>query len=213
MALSTKEIWTLVHAQRRRLADDLASMPDSRWNEPSLCPGWSVHDVLAHLVDTARSGRLAFVWSMVRARGDFDRANDRGIRRWKSHDPRQTLSSLRLAQDLRRTPPANRATRLVEAIVHGEDIRRPLGIEGHYPVEGVADALAHQLRTAVSFGGGRERVDGLRLIETDTGRTWGDGPEVSGTSIDLLLAVSGRRVAPGRLTGPGADRLTGRLEA
>ena len=209
MGLSNTEVWELVHTERRKLVEDLASVSGSQWETPSLCPGWSVHDVLAHLVDTANTGRLAFVWSMMRARGDFDRANAEGVTRYKSDDPGQTVAALRGMLELTKTPPANRATRLVEAFVHGEDIRRPLRIEGDYPAEGIVEALTYQLRTAVSFGGGKERAQGLRLIDADGGNSWGEGAEVSGSLIDLLLVISGRPVDQARLTGPGADRLAG----
>ncbi len=206
--LSTSEIWALVHDERQRLLDDLASLHGPRWELPSLCGDWTVHDVLAHLVHTAKTGKLAFIGGMVRAKGDFDRANEDGVRRWKREDPQQTLADFRQVLDLRRTPPAHRATRLVEAIVHGEDIRRPLGIPDDYSSAAVYESLAYQLRTPASFGGSRERAEGCRLIATDTGVGWGDGLEVRGKPIDLLLAVSGRKIAPGLLAGPGADHLT-----
>ncbi|QIK63444.1 maleylpyruvate isomerase family mycothiol-dependent enzyme [Leucobacter viscericola] len=205
MALSKSEVWGLVHAERQRLLSDLDALPAARWETPSLCPNWTVHDVLAHLIDTAKMGRLAFVWSMVRAGGNFDRANEQGVRRCKRGDPEQTLADFRRASGLRRTPPANLATRLVEAIVHGEDIRRPLAIVGDYPTAAVHEALAYQLRTPDSFGGGRERAAGRRLVDSDTGKSWGDGLEVRGKAVDLLLAASGRKIAPELLDGPGAS--------
>lgn len=208
MTLSTSETWALVHAERQRLLDDLGPLAAHRWETPSLCRGWTVHEVLAHLLDTAKTGRLAFVWSMVRARGDFDRANEDGVRRCKRDDPRQTLAEFRDVLELTRTAPANRATRLVEAIVHGEDIRRPLEIPADYPSAGLHEALAYQLRTPGSFGGARDRAEGCRLVDTDTGASWGDGLDVTGRAVDLLLAASGREIAPGLLVGPGAHRLS-----
>ena len=209
MPLTRSEVWELVHAERCRLLDDLVTIDASAWETPSLCRLWTVHDVLAHLVDTAMTGKLAFVWSMVRARGDFDRANEDGVRRCKQDDPQQTLADLRQVLDLRRTPPADRASRLVEAIVHGEDIRRPLGISGDYPRAAVHEALAYQLRTSASFGGARERAAGCRLVDSGTGASWGEGLDVVGTGLDLLLAATGRPVAPTALTGAGTRRFLG----
>lgn len=200
-------IWQVVHAERRRLVVDLADLSDEQWWLPSLCPGWDVHDVLAHLVDTARTGRLSFVRDLVAARGDFDRANERGIRRVKQRDPQGTLAALRDAAGLTRTPPAHLATRLVEAIVHGEDVRRPLGIAGSYPEPAITQSLAYQLRTPVSFGGGRERAAGLHLVDRASGTAWGEGAAVTGDALDLLLAVSGRPVDRARLDGEGAPLL------
>jgi len=211
MRRSAAAVWQTVHSERRRLAADLTGLPDRYWRRPSLCPGWSVHDVLAHLVDTARTSRLTFARDLLAARMDFHRANENGIARHKRQDPQDTIAALQAAADLTLTPPARLATRLVEAIVHGEDIRRPLGIAGKYPEAAVAQALAYQLRTPVSFGGGRERAAGLRLIDRRTGTAWGLGDDVEAEALDLLLAVSGRPVDPDSLNGRGGSRLAGRL--
>ena len=208
---SAGSVWQVVHAERRRLADDLAQLGTAQWRTPSLCPGWDVHDVLAHLVDSAMTTRLSFIRDMVTARLDFDRANERGIARAKKADPRETLAAFRGVADLTRTPPASLDTRLVEAIVHGEDIRRPLADEGTYPHWAAMRALGYQLRTPVRLGGGRERADGCTLIDPVSQTTYGTGPEVKGSPVDLLLAVSGRPVAASRLSGPGAPRLLGRV--
>lgn len=202
------DVWTMVHAERAALIDDLAHVDDERWERPSLCPGWSVHDVVAHLVDTARTTRLGFVVGFARARFDFDRQNARGIERERGASPRETLRRLRAVAARTSTPPAPLDTRLVEEVVHGEDIRRPLGLTRAYPPEAVARALRLQVRTSTSFGGARELVAGVRLRATDADLTIGEGPDVSGTALSLLLAVSGRRVALDELDGPGAASLT-----
>lgn len=192
MRITGDTIWPIVHAERRALAADLEGLSDEQWATPSLCPGWDVHDVVAHLVDTAKTGRLSFVRRLIAARFDFDRDNALGIVRERREDPRQTLAALVTAADLTRTPPVNLATRLVEAFVHGEDIRRPLGIDADYPTSAVVAALDYQLRTSTSMGGGRERAQGVRLVIEGSGIERGTGVEVSGSATDLLLAVSGR---------------------
>ena len=191
------------------MVNDLSGLSAHAWSTPSLCPGWDVHDVVAHLVDGAMTSRLGFVRRMMTNRFDFDRDNSAGIDQHKRADPRQTLEALREVITSTRTPPANSATRLVEIFVHGEDIRRPLGIDACYSVDPVVEALRYQVRTAVGFGGGRERVIGLCLIATDSGVVVGgaDADAVRGRAIDLLLAVSGRPVPPGTLMGPGAEKL------
>lgn len=200
------DVWPVVHAERARLVDDLRRLPAEAWTTPSSCAGWDVHDVLAHLVDSAVTTRLGFVKRMIQARFDFDRDNAAGIARRKCADPSDTLEAMRTLIGSTRTPPANPSTRLVECFVHGEDIRRPLGVGSHYPVAFVADALRYQVTTTVGFGGGRERVDGLRLSATDA--EFGHGPstgaEVRGRAVDLLVAVSGRSVPVAALTGTGA---------
>ncbi|ANS78153.1 hypothetical protein SGUI_0757 [Serinicoccus hydrothermalis] len=204
------DTWALVHTERRALVDDLATLEDERWDEASLCPGWTVHDVAAHLVDNARTTTPRLVLAMARARFDFDRQNAEGVARERGRTPQETLARLREVAARTSGPPAPRASRLVEEVVHGEDIRRPLGIEHTYAQEAVGRALAHQLRTAVGLGGGRERVAGLTLRATDAGTSSGSGPVVEGPALALLLVASGRAVAADRLRGPGLAELEAR---
>ena len=201
------DVWELVHQERRALIDDLAGLSDEQWESPSLCGGWTVHDVAAHLVDNARTTRLGIVLAMVRARFDFDRQNEAGIAREKGATPAETLDRLRAVVGRRTTPPAPLDSRLVEEVVHGEDVRRPLGIRRDYPSEAVTRALAHQLTTSVALGGGRQRAAGVRLRASDVDVAVGDGPEVSGPVVSLLMVVSGRAQALEDLTGPGLPRL------
>lgn len=207
MSIPKKLVWRVVHAERARLVDDLAALSTDAWATPSLCPGWDIHDVLAHLVDSAKTTRLGFAKRMVTARFDFDGDNADGIARQRHVDPSDTVAEMRAAIPLTLTPIAPRATRLVEAIVHGEDIRRPLRIATDYPPDAVATALAYQVRVAVAMGGGRERVEGVRLVATDSAFTTGDGEVVRGRALDLLLAVSGRPVSADAFDGPAASRL------
>lgn len=200
-------LWSVVHDERQALAHDLEALRPAEWRTPSLCLGWDVHDVLAHLVDTAKTSRLGFLGRMVAAGFDFDRANAGGIAREKAADPQDTLTEFLAVRTYTSTPPAALATRLVEAFVHGEDVRRPLGIDRTYPPTRVAEALRYQVRTSVKMGGGKEIAGGWRLVAEDISFDHGDGPEVRGSAITLLLAVSGRPVEADALTGPGASTL------
>ncbi|SNY67202.1 maleylpyruvate isomerase family mycothiol-dependent enzyme [Paractinoplanes atraurantiacus] len=203
-------VWTTVHRERAALARDLGTLTPGQWAAPTACAGWDVHDVVAHLVDSARTTRMSFVRDMIAARFDFDRQNARGVARERRAGPRQTLAALRSVVEATSTPPAAIATRLVEAFVHGEDIRRATGLTGDYPAGPVGQALEYQLRTTVAMGGGKQRATGLRLVATDAPVDAGSGPEVRGSALALLLAVSGRPLRPGELTGPGAHDLEGR---
>lgn len=197
-------IWTAVHSERSALLQDVEQLTTAQWQTPSLCPGWSVHDVLAHLVDGAQTTRLGFIRRLLAARFDFDRDNALGVAREGAGGPAATVSKFRGVLQLSSTPPVALATRLVEAFVHGEDIRRPLGIHRSYPAAHVVTALDYQLKTAVGMGGGRERGAAWQLVASDAHWSHGSGPELRGTATALLLAMSGRPVAGGELTGPGA---------
>lgn len=201
------DVWPMVHAERAALIEDLEGLNGELWVQSSLCGEWTVHDVVAHLVDTARTTRLGFVVGLARARFDFDRQNARGVERERGASPQETLERLRQVATRRSTPPAPLDSRLVEEIVHGEDIRRPLGLTRHYPREAVVRSLRLQARTSVSFGGAKELVARLRLAAVDADVSIGDGPEVSGSALSLLLAITGRRVTLGDLDGPGVAAL------
>lgn len=205
--MADADVWSMVHAERAALVEDLGGLDDRQWDVPSLCGAWTVHDVVAHLVDSARTTRLGFVVALARARFDFDRLNARGVQRERGASPRETLERLRRVAPRTSSPPAPLDTRLVEEVVHGEDIRRPLGLSRSYPGAAVVRALRLQARTPASVGGAEERVSGIRLTATDTGTSIGDGPEASGPALALLLAVSGRRVALDELRGPGVRAL------
>ncbi|WP_020578799.1 maleylpyruvate isomerase family mycothiol-dependent enzyme [Actinopolymorpha alba] len=202
------EIWSVVHIEREALIQDLETLPPQRWATPSLCPGWDVHDVLAHLVDDAKTTRLGFLRHLIAARFDFDRLNAAGVTRERADDPHRTLAEFGAVSTRTTSAPAALATRLVEAFVHGEDIRRPLDIRRDYPTVHIATALRYQLNTGVGLGGGKERAQGLRLVATDADISAGTGPEVRGPALELLLAVSGRPVSANVLTGPGVTTLT-----
>ncbi|MEU5893833.1 maleylpyruvate isomerase family mycothiol-dependent enzyme [Streptomyces sp. NPDC047461] len=202
------DVWSMVHAERAALIGDLAHLDDEQWEMPSLCTRWTVHDVVAHLVDTARTTRLGFVVGLARERFDFDRQNARGVERERGASPQETLDRLRRVASRRSTPPAPLDSRIVEEVVHGEDIRRPLGLAHSYPQEAVSRSLRLQARTPASFGGAKELTARVRLTAVDADLSIGSGPEVRGTALSLLLAISGRRVALDELDGPGIAQIT-----
>lgn len=202
------DIWPTVHAELHYLADDLAMLSADQWATPSLCAGWDVHDVLAHLVGNSKTTRISFMASFARAGFDFDRmaANEVAVER--RPDPVDTLAAFQAVSRRTSGPPAPRITRIIEAFVHGEDIRRPLGITHTYPTDTIGQALAYFMRDRLS--GGKARLDGLTLSATDADLSIGSGPLVEGPAISLLLAAAGRRAALADLSGPGITTLTER---
>lgn len=205
------DVWPVVHAEREALTAFLESLDEKQWEKPSLCEGWSVHYVVAHLIDTAKTTRLNFMVGLAAARFDFDRQNAKGVARERGATPAQTLQRLRAVTGRTSTPPGSRDTRLVEAFVHGEDIRRALGSSGDYPPLAVERAFRYQAKTPVSFGGGKQHISGLTLVADDADVSIGSGPVVSGPLVSLLLVASGRRAALADLNGPGVVGLEDRL--
>ena len=202
------DVWDLVHRERVALIRDLASLDEDLWAEQSLCAGWSVREVAAHLVDNARTTPARLVVAMARARFNFERQNAMGVERELGDTAADTLEGLREVADRRSGPPASLDSRLVEEVVHGEDIRRPLGIVRDYPPEVVEGSLRYQARTSRGWGGGKQRIARVRLRATDADIVIGDGPEVSGPAVSLLLVTSGRDAALADLSGPGLSALS-----
>lgn len=201
------DTWPLVHAERAALIRDLEGLTADQWATPSLCDAWTVHEVSAHLVDNAKATRLGVVWAMARARFDFDQQNEDGMRRERGDSPRETLERLRQVADRTTGPPAPVDSRLVEEVLHGEDIRRPLGIRHEYAPEAVTRSLEYQVRTSVAMGGAKQVAARVGLRASDGDVVIGDGPEVVGPALSLLMVVSGRTVALDDLDGPGVDLL------
>ncbi|EAP99886.1 hypothetical protein JNB_06944 [Janibacter sp. HTCC2649] len=201
------DTWDMVQAEREALVADLSGIKEDQWAEQSLCGDWTVRGVAAHLVDNALTTRFGIVVAMARARFDFDRQNAMGVARALGDSPAATLSNLRGVVDRRTGPPAPVDSRLVEEVVHGEDIRRPLGITHAYATDAVERSLVHQARTPVSLGGGKQRIAGVRLSATDSDLVIGDGPDVVGPTLSLLLVTSGRDAARVDLDGPGVPHL------
>jgi uncharacterized protein (TIGR03083 family) len=204
------DVWPVVHTERQALADDLEHLTVDQWATPSLCAGWDIHDVLAHLVETAKTTPLRFLVGFAAAGFDFDKSNANGIAAERAADPAATLAALRAVRLRTSSPLAPRDTRLVETFVHGEDIRRPLGIGRDYPPASVVRAIRYQARTSAAVGGSKARVAGVTLSATDIDFTFGSGPVVEGAAISLLLAACGRSSALADLTGPGVGVLAGR---
>jgi uncharacterized protein (TIGR03083 family) len=203
------EIWPTIHAERRALADDLAGLSADQWATPSLCSGWTVHEVLAHLLATAKMTPPKFLARMAAAGFSFHRFSARQVAREGAGGPEATLAAFRAAEDRESAPPGPKVSWLGEALVHGEDIRRPLGIPHHYPSSEVARALAFYAGSNALIGGKR-RVAGVTLRATDADVTQGSGPVVEGPVMSLLLVATGRRPALDDLSGPGLSLLRSR---
>jgi uncharacterized protein (TIGR03083 family) len=203
------DIWPVVHAERRALAADLADLAPERWQTPSLCSGWSVHDVLAHLVATAKETPPAFLAGMVASGFRISRLTEKRIAEERSGGPAATLAAFRVVETATSAPPGPKLSWLGEALVHAEDIRRPLGIRHDYPLAAVTAVTAFYAGSNVLIGGKR-RVAGVTLKATDTDWSHGSGPVVEGPAVSLMLATTGRRGALDDLRGPGLETLRSR---
>lgn len=200
--LSRATLWSAAHAERAALADDLAELDDAQWAQRSLCGRWTVEEVVAHLTAGASVGAPRWFASVLGARFDFDLHNDRRLAEYRGAEPAETLRRFRQIVTSTTSAPGPAAAWLGEVVVHGQDIRRPLGLTRTPAVEAVtavADFYARRGFTVPSRG----IIKGLRLEATDGPFAVGAGPLVRGTTVALTMAMAGRPAYCDDLTGPG----------
>jgi uncharacterized protein (TIGR03083 family) len=206
---SVAQTWDQVAAERGALADDLAGLSRQEWETRSLCPRWSVHDVVAHLSATASMTPPAFFLRFARAGFNFDRFADAAIADNRKASPEQSLSRFRSLVTSRKSPPGPKTSWLGETVVHAEDIRRPLGIGHQYDMDALRQ-VADFYKGSNALIGAKNRIAGLTLIANDTSWTHGTGERVEGPMLSLLMAMTGRSAGCDDLSGPGTHTLRSR---
>jgi uncharacterized protein (TIGR03083 family) len=202
-------IWPTVRAERQALADDLASITDEQWSTPSLCEGWTVRDVLAHMTATSKITPATFFVKLIGSGFSLAKmqAKDLAVERGASNaDALQRFTAQVGSTD---HPPGPMVSWLGEVLVHAEDIRRPLGLHHDYPTEALIQVADSYKRSNLVIGA-KKRIAGLRLRATDADWTHGDGPEVAGPMAALLSAMAGRKAALSDLSGDGVATLVSR---
>jgi uncharacterized protein (TIGR03083 family) len=205
------EMWTVVADERHALAGELAGLTDEQWQTPSLCEGWSVRDVLAHMTGAGSQNPATFLMGFAAAGFDFDKFANRRIAMHLGATPADTMAGFKAIEHSTSAPPGPKTTWLGEVVVHGEDIRRPLGIVHDYDLE-VLKQVADFYKRSNTLIGSRSRIAGLRLVATDTDWSHGEGEEVSGPMISLVMAMTGRSAACDDLAGPGVGKLRGGVQ-
>ncbi|HVT76775.1 MAG TPA: maleylpyruvate isomerase family mycothiol-dependent enzyme [Acidimicrobiales bacterium] len=205
--MDKSQIWPTIHAERRALAADLEKLDASQWGTPSLCTGWTVRDVLAHMTATAEKTPFNFLPGMLANGFSLTKLQNRDIARINATG--DTLGQFKNVLDRSTSPPGPVDTWLGEVLIHASDIRRPLGIAHDYPVDAAVRVADSYKRTNLVMGA-KNRIAGVKLVATDADWTHGDGPEVKGPMMSLLLAMSGRKAALADLTGDGVATLESR---
>lgn len=147
----TETIWQLVATERRRLADDLSRLDDAQWRTQSQCDAWTVEELASHVVTPFETSNPRFLLAMIKARGNFDKAIIALTARvHRGHSREDAIRKLREHAENRWTPPkAPAAVMLAEIVVHGQDVRRVLGLDHEIPASTIDLALEAMDDTAV----------------------------------------------------------------
>jgi len=208
--MASTDPWTTIHEERRALLKDLESLPDERWSTPSLCEGWTVQVVLVHMVAAAKKSPPKCFAGMIGSGFRFNAMAAKDVARETEGGPAQTLARFREILDRTTSPPGPKTTWVGEVVVHGEDIRRPLGIKHTYPADALT-SVADFYKGSNLLIGAKNRISGLELRATDADWSTGTGPTVSGPMLSLVMAMVGREPALDDLSGEGVATLRERM--
>jgi uncharacterized protein (TIGR03083 family) len=218
--MNEDEIWSAIDAQRVRTADLLETLAPEEWDHPSLCEGWTVRDVAAHLT-LQQLNLVDGLLGALRHPGSLNHV----IR--ETAPSKAALPTDRLISEIRATVGSRRRNvgqthleTLIDIVVHGQDIAIPLSRELAVPVEATATAATQVWSyRAVRRGRWKPRVfrripyERYRFTATDTSWSIGDGPEIHGPVLAILLVLTGRPAGLTYLAGEGLDKLAEQLDS
>lgn len=187
-------MWREIEAERLRTADLLESLDPDQWEAQSLCRGWRVRDVVAHLTLATRARPLTAVVGVIRHRGNPNRwvAADAVAR--SARPPDELISELRTAAASRHHPPGTKPLDpLVDILVHTQDIAIPLRID-HQPSSAETTAAAADRVWQMGFPfHARRKLDGLLVRATDADFERGKGQLIEGPIVAVVSLLTGRR--------------------
>ncbi|TQL67773.1 uncharacterized protein (TIGR03083 family) [Nocardioides albertanoniae] len=199
----------LATAERRDLADLLETLSAEQWEQPSLCSGWTVRDVVAHMMSYEEIGLSELARRYLRAGFDIGTMNARRLEELSARHPSDLVAYVRAhAKPSGPTALADSRIGLTDGLIHHQDIRRALGLPREVPAERLVPVLGFALMAPPLPA--RRNVRGLRLVASDLDWSHGAGEEVTGPGEALLMAVCGRADALSDLAGPGLATLASR---
>ena len=206
--MDREDVWRGIDQQRRDLVALLEDLSDQEWQHPSLCQGWTVGQVAAHvaLQNTTLAMYPRAVLDSIRWGGINGGIHAAACR----HAQLPTHQIIDEIQDRigvwRPLPAVGYRESAIDYLVHTQDIATPLGRRVKMPPE-VATVAAERVWTNPRMFHARKKLAGCRLVATDTDWTAGEGQEVTGPISALLLLLTGRPAALDHLSGPGAATL------
>ncbi|QRY84033.1 maleylpyruvate isomerase family mycothiol-dependent enzyme [Tsukamurella tyrosinosolvens] len=190
------DLYDATVAERTRMASLLEGLTPEQWGADSLCAGWRIREVVAHLNMTDTQTQEEFGAALAEAGGDINAAVDRTARADVARFSDAELLAIQRARVASRWTPGPGATQgaLAHEVIHGLDITVPLGLPGPAPAV-LAATVAGSTAEGLAFFG----VDlaGLRLTAVDSDLVLGDGPrDVPLPTLTIVLIATGRRPVP-----------------
>lgn len=194
--------------QRQDLVELLTGLDEEQWAAPSLCAGWRVREVVAHMTMPYRLSTRQFLMGVIKSGGRFNRMSDRQA---KADTAR--LSDAELLASLRdnvhhpwKPPGGGYVGALSHDVIHGLDITIALGLDHMVPVEWMRMILDETGPKQVRYFG--VDLDGVCLRANDLDWSFGTGEDLTGRAQHLLMVLCGRRLPSGLVQGSPAARFT-----
>lgn len=198
--------WIQIHQEREALGELLPSFTAEQWNTPSLCEGWSVRDVVAHQIDSYERELFPFVSGLIQTKGNMDKLNQEALEHIRDTPDDALIARYRIAVDRRTKPPVPTVFVLAEALVHNQDIMRPLKIDRQVPLHSVLD-VANLYRRIGYARKWRHNCPNVKLVASDTSWEYGEGEVATAPLLSIVMMLAGRSEFTKDFTGPGAERL------
>jgi uncharacterized protein (TIGR03083 family) len=206
--MATDDLLPLITAERRAFGDVLEGLSESDWETPSLCTGWRVREVLAHMTMPFRYSTPRFLAELARSRGNFARMADRVARRDAQAPVAGLLDGWRSNENNPWKPPGGGwEGALTHDVAHGLDITVPLGIE-HAVSEEALRVVLDNATSPLSLKHFGLDLTGTRLEADDLDWAFGDGEPLRGAARHLLMVLVDRRLPAGALSGAATGRFT-----
>lgn len=206
--MATGDLMEAIRAERQAFGDVLTDLPDAAWDSRSLCEGWRVREVVAHMTMPFRYRAPAFLAEMVRSRGNFARMADHVARRDAQAPIGRLLDGWRTNENHPWKPPGGGLKgALTHDVVHGLDITIPLGIQ-HPVSEPTLRVVLEQATSPLSLKHFGLDLTGIRLEADNLDWAFGDGEPLCGAAHHLLMVLMDRRLPAKLLSGAPAARFT-----
>ncbi len=199
------ELWRHIHAERAALVATLTGLATEDWTHPTLCTGWTVHDVAAHVIASPQLGWRGTAAMSARNVGrGYNAMVFREVKRLGARETRESILADydTYAASTRHVPVTTSVEPLIDALVHHQDIVRPLGLARAMPPVAAVVAADRARRLSMLFGT-RSLLRSVRMVATDVDWTRGKGPTISGPIQELLMICSGREPDRSLVTGDG----------
>ena len=192
----------MANVERTALLADLQGLSDDQWATMTVCDPWTVRHLVAHMTALGNQTAPNFLKGLISSGFSFDKFVAKDLIKFNQGSNADVLARFAKTVANPRSAPGPKYVALGEIMCHGEDIRRAIGRTGTHPEAHLVTLAGAYQKTGKPLGG-KKRTAGLRLRATDAEWTCGDGPDVAGPGMDLILAISGRGGALDTCTGDG----------